>query len=228
MKDALFYHIPRTGGLMLATKVWNYIGRDVAYVDKGQRQDGFASDDRPDAPGHWKEYDGPFVSSHEPARLLTRHEEGRVRFTILRDPYERTLSLLNLRQNQMRAVGMNPVDYMLADSLAESIRIGFRDRAVRQLGGNYWEDDMPIAEQFDAACQLLTELDWVGYTNQLDDTLPDFFEGTLEVPWDGPERINGPRTYIEDLSPHAQDTIRKLNVWDQKLYLYAQELTASR
>lgn len=224
MKNALFYHIPRTGGLMLATKVWNYIGRDAAYVDKGQRQDGFASDDRSDAPGHWKVYNGPFVSSHEPVRLLTRHEEGRVRFTILRDPYERVFSLLSLRQNQMRAVGMNPVDYMLADSLADSIRIGFRDRMVRQLGGNFYMDDTPIAEQFDRACETLAGLDWIGDTSRLDDELPEFFEEKLEIPWNGPERLNQPKAYIEDLSLHAQDTIRQLTVWDTKLYQFAQTL----
>jgi len=223
MKDALFYHIPRTGGQMLATKVWNYIGRDAAYTDKGQRQDGHASDDRPDAPGSWKEYDGPFVSSHEPVSLLTRHEEGRVRFTVLREPYERVFSLLNLRQNQMNAVGMNPVEYMLADSLTPSIKVGFRDRMVRQLGGNFYKDDMPISEQFDNACEVLAGLDWVGETSTLDDDLADFFN-VLEVPWTGPEHINMPRTYIENLSEHAQDTIRKLTVWDTKLYEFAQTL----
>lgn len=222
MKDALFYHIPRTGGFMLATKVWNHIGRDNAYTDKGQRNDGYQSDDsgNPD----WVKYDGPFVSSHEPVSLLTRHEEGRVRFTVLRDPYERALSLLNLRQNQMRSMRMTPVDYMLADSVAPSIRMGFRDRMVRQLGGNFYKDDMPIKEQFDRACEVLAGLDYVFYTPELDDVLPEFFTDTLEIPWDGPERLNAPKSYIKDLTPHAQETIHKLTRWDKELYSFAQTL----
>ena len=228
MKDALFYHIPRTGGFMLATKVWDQIGRDNAFTDKGQRHDGHQSDDtgNPD----WVKYDGPFVSSHEPVSLLTRHEEGRVRFTVLRDPFERVLSLLNFRQNQIRAMGLSNVDYMMQTGSAAppSVQTGFRDRMVRQLGGNFYRDDMPIKEQFDKACEVLAGLDYVFYTSELDDVLPEFFTDVLEIPWDGPRRINVAKSYIEDLSPHEQETIQKLTNWDRQLYSYAQELTASR
>lgn len=206
MKKTLFHHIPRTGGLMISTKVWNYIGRDAAHVDRGTGV----------------EYDGPYVSSHEPFDLLQWRAEGRVQFTVLRDPVERLISVVTLNRVQYLKSGMSLPEFMMADDYTPSIKRGHRDRMVRQLGGNFYEDDLPIGEQFERACAALDQMDWIGFTPELDETLPDFLD-SIDVPFGEPEVINASRLQVE-VTPHALEVANRLTQWDQKLYEYAQTL----
>lgn len=206
MKNALFYHIPRTGGLMISTKIWNHIGRESALTDRGTGVD----------------YDGPYVSSHEPYASLQHRAEGRIQFTVLRDPVERVLSFVNLNVSQYRTSGLSLADYLVADNFTPSVKRGHRDRMVRQLGGDFYEDTMPIGEQFDRACEALTKMDWIGYMSELDETLPDFFD-EIEVPFGDPEVINASKVKVE-ATPHALEIAHRITMWDQKLFEFAQTL----
>ena len=189
----VFHHIPKTGGSSLVAAMRTVLGDEEISYNSG---------------------DTKFLTTHQPYEL--NDFPTRQHLTILRDPVDRLVSWIRYRRTTVSKLGelariLPASEFLALDEVP--IHHCARDRQVRQLGGNFHTDPIPMQEALERSLERLSNMFWVGQTETLDADLERLFSMLrLENPL--PDRWNvaqGPKD-IDDY-----DLLERLNVWDRKL-----------
>ena len=196
-----FHHIDRTGGTTLIVALRQAYGVDnVVDLELG-------GDPTVVVVGN----EFPYSFYNPPDRLP---------ITILRDPVDRLVSWLRFRrQGKLGEGSINdesltvPASEYLQRTDLEVVRKHVRDRFVRQLGGDFRTDLIPIETAFEVALERLERMFWVGHTETLDADMGRLF-GLLKrrnphIPPQNP--AVGPDIGFD------VGLLEELTVWDRRL-----------
>ena len=196
----MFHHIPRTGGVTLEAAFREIYGRgNVSSADGATPDLQVLVTDRP-----YYMYDFP----------------DRLHITILRDPIERLLSWLRFHREGLLGENLlhpeadtHPGEEYLQRVDDEKVAHGVRDRFVRQLGGDWRHDPIPIETAFAIALGRLNRMFWVGQTETLDTDMARLFDML-----DQPNPMISPQNASQ--GPHIDldmGVLEELTRWDRRL-----------
>lgn len=189
----------------------------------------------PERHRHIRVYTGHFPLA------VTEMLGGRFRTaTLLRDPVERTISLL--RQFRRKAPWLDPEQPMLASHTIEEVYVqpivfeplihNHQTKIFSMLPSDHPQSYMDVLDIDDArlalAKQNLAKIDVLGVTERFDDFLAQL---SVRFGWDIEPDARANATPSEDLQPVSDDLRRQIaqdNALDMELYRYATELVALR
>ena len=200
----MFHHIPRTGGTTLINAFRKIYGAENVGTT--------GSHPTPD-------FDPPkvFMTDWSYSRFCPL---DRLHITILRDPIERLVSWLRFHREGLLGENMpddealtHPGEEYLQRVDDEKVVHGVRDRFVRQLGGDWHNNLIPIETAFDVALERLDRMFWVGHTETLDTDMARLFD-MVEVP--------NPMIYRQNAAsgPDIEldvGVLEELTRWDRRL-----------
>jgi hypothetical protein len=229
----LFVHLQKTGGTALFQRLREHFGPRGVYPTPDEQGDVQAVTDLDFLVDRLRVHgdDVRVVTGHFP--LCTTELLGGefTTFTVLRDPVERTLSVLRRRQKaEERFHGMDLEDIYTDDSLRDIIR----NHMVKMLSLTVDEVTaaplvMPI--EFDQArlerakCNLRDRIDMFGFQEHFDDFCVDI---SNRFDWDlGAPRFAN-RTQRSPVSDALRERITEDNGFDRELYEFAQQLWEER
>lgn len=214
MIPTLFVHVPKTGG---STFIMEYKARygkgNVVNYDKSLALN----------PDH---LDKPFVTSHVPWSYLESLANGRYVFTLLRDPVERVKSWIRFKAGHSTkqgnaAASMKPRDF-IESGVGQNVFMQTHERMVRHFGGDYWEpyDESVMPAVLDRACDVLSRMDWVGFTETWSDNQVLLCERIgMKDPFSG-SVLNVSKGDVK-FSDADIEAILEATRWDRKFYDHA-------
>jgi hypothetical protein len=225
-----FVHLQKTGGTALFQRLRECFGPDAVYPGPADRGSVEAVLSISHLLRRWDDDRGALrvITGHFPFATTAVLGAPFATFTVLRDPIERTLSLLRRRQAiEARFDGLE-LDAIYEDEALQPI---IRNHMVKMLSLRPDElVDVPLTEPFvadaahlDAARQNLAAIDVVGIQERFDD-----FCGALEARfgWD----LGAPRFANRTTPRPASDELRRRiavdNARDVELYEHARGLAA--
>lgn len=225
MNKYYFLHIPKTAGTSLFTLFRSILGEEQVY----QVRDVNIGKQRADAIQSFALVGGHLTYD----QMQLYFERDRYRFTFLRDPVERFLSMYYYyrsveevtRDLTVRmAKTLDLVAYL--DWLSDSDEYQhLRNAQTWYLNGGL-KTKMSLAERLDLAKENLVSLDFVGITEHMADSL-DFL--CLDCRWPSVERIprdnvTTRRPKMEDINGDIVQRIREISNLDMELYAYGLNL----
>ena len=200
----MFHHIPRTGGATLSDAFRKVYGVENVSDTSGPTE---------------------AASGGDPQVLITDwsyglyHPSDRIHITILRNPIERLVSWLRFHRQGLlgehrareEAFTHPGNEYLQRDDGVVGTQV--RDRFVRQLGGDWRNDLIPIETAYDVALGRLDRMFWVGHTETLDDDMGVLFDMLyMPNPHISPRnQAQGPALDLD------VGVLEELTRWDRKL-----------
>jgi len=213
MDKTIFFHLPKTAGTSLHSGVL-HAGVNISptfnalYVNQNSAK-------------LLDEYD--CIYGHISFSDASKYFKGRRHLTLLRDPVERAISWYWYARNNVPE--SNAEDVLAAKNLTIEeffslpISILYRNisnRVVRQLGGSVFDVETPLDKMYEAAKNNILKFDWVGFVDSLDVDI-DSLSKVLNIKIEGLDFLNQSKKDVP-VSAALIEKIKRLNVWDQRLY----------
>jgi hypothetical protein len=229
----LFVHLQKTGGTALFQRLREHFGPRGVYPTPDEQGDVRAVTDldflRERLPAHGDEV--RVVTGHFPLCTNELLGGGFTTFTVLRDPVERTLSLLRRRQNAEEHFHGRDLADIYTDDLLHDI---IRNHMVKMLSLEVHElTSAPLVMPVDfddarlerAKTNLRDRVDVFGLQEQFDDFCIDL---SIQFGWDlGAPRFAN-RTQRSPVSDALRHRIAEDNFLDMELYDFARQLWEER
>ncbi|MBX9924458.1 MAG: sulfotransferase family protein [Rhabdochlamydiaceae bacterium] len=205
-----FLHIPKTGGTTIHTVLENQIHLNELYPPRKASMANIPVNHE-------------FVSGHFPfwfcAQLDPEFDQA-FKFTILRDPVERVLSLLRYTKKHrpnLRSMNLDEIFELLIHN--ESHKNDMTQNTISFLTS---QPDLPEEDVLKNAKDTLNKLDFVVFLDNFEQDTKELFEA-LGIQWNTEFLPHTNTTEAEYVSPELLEKIKELNKLDIDLYEYAKK-----